>query len=100
MQNTEYVCVSGVKRKNEQWTAQDTEVIQFKTKEEAERLETDPMFRVEYGGADAEKARDKVPSLLDLKVCELRQAQTMSLCFALGFIIFGTVSISSEQPAS
>jgi hypothetical protein len=68
LQNTEYVCVSGVKRKNEQWTAQDTEVIQFKTKEQAEKLETDPMFRVEYGGADVEKARGKAPSLLDLKV--------------------------------
>lgn len=48
-QNTEYVCVSGAKRKVETWDAKDSEGIELKGADEAERLATDPMYRAEHG---------------------------------------------------
>jgi coiled-coil domain-containing protein 130 len=44
----DYKLVSGVKKKNEKWDPESTNVIPLPDDEEKKRMETDPMFRLEH----------------------------------------------------
>ncbi|KAI9321911.1 CWC16 protein, partial [Dichotomocladium elegans] len=71
--NTEYKVVSGAKKKVEDWEPEDTEVIKLKDEETKERLELDPIFRLEHGVKDKAVQEEQAPVLTQLQ--QLQQSQ-------------------------
>ncbi|KAI7898113.1 CWC16 protein [Cokeromyces recurvatus] len=65
--NHEYVIVSGARKKVEEWAPEDTEVIQLQDEDVKERLETDPMYRLEHGVKDKSKIEETKPRLTQLQ---------------------------------
>ncbi|KAK4508852.1 uncharacterized protein ATC70_013475 [Mucor velutinosus] len=65
--NTAYVVVSGARKKMEEWSADDTEVIQLQDKEQKEQLESDPMYRLEHGIKDKKIIQEATPHLTQLQ---------------------------------
>ncbi|MBN3301997.1 putative splicing factor YJU2B [Amia ocellicauda] len=63
----DYVIVSGAQRKEERWDPEDNEQILTTERSEKEKLETDPMFKLDHGGRDQEKHRAALPSLSQLQ---------------------------------
>ncbi|KAM6233245.1 putative splicing factor YJU2B isoform 1-T1 [Porphyrio hochstetteri] len=63
----DYVIVSGARRKEERWDMRDNEQVLPTEREEKEKLETDPMFRLEHGVADQAALRRAVPTLASLQ---------------------------------
>uniref|UniRef100_A0A8C7MF97 Probable splicing factor YJU2B n=1 Tax=Oncorhynchus kisutch TaxID=8019 RepID=A0A8C7MF97_ONCKI len=61
----DYVIVCGAQRKEERWDMADNE--QILTTVEKEKLETDPMYKLDHGGKDKEKLRKALPSLSELQ---------------------------------
>ncbi|KAG1664458.1 hypothetical protein FOA52_006304 [Chlamydomonas sp. UWO 241] len=55
--NSQYSVVEGARQKVEEYTAADSEVIELTTKEERQRLRSDPLYRLEHGEAQKVKAR-------------------------------------------
>ena len=60
---------SGASRKNEKWEHVEGETVAVEGKSEAEKLATDPMYRLEHGAEDKKKAEDAAPQLSKLLVC-------------------------------
>ncbi|KXS17483.1 DUF572-domain-containing protein [Gonapodya prolifera JEL478] len=61
--NAEYVVTAGARRKNEEYTAEDAEVLNLVSAEEREKLATDPMYRLEHQKKDSSKVEDLKPVL-------------------------------------
>ncbi|MGH0190809.1 UNVERIFIED_CONTAM: hypothetical protein FKN15_050997 [Acipenser sinensis] len=59
----DYVIVSGAQRKEERWDMKDNEQILTTEHSEKEKLETDPMFKLEHGSQDRGKLQRSLPSL-------------------------------------
>ncbi len=64
----DYVVVSGASRKNEKWEHVEGETVAVAGKTEAEKLATDPMYRLEHGTEDKKKADDAAPRLAKILV--------------------------------
>lgn len=60
--------VSGASRKNEKWEHVEGETVSVAGKSEAEKLATDPMYRLEHGAEDKKKADDDAPRLAKIMV--------------------------------
>ncbi|KAM6940865.1 putative splicing factor YJU2B isoform 1-T2 [Lycodopsis pacificus] len=63
----DYVIVSGANRKEERWDMADNEQILTTERAEKEKLETDPMFKLDHGGKDKEKLKKALPSLSEIQ---------------------------------
>ncbi|KAM3623833.1 uncharacterized protein V6R79_016088 [Siganus canaliculatus] len=63
----DYVIVSGASRKEERWDMAENEQILTTEREEKEKLETDPMFKLDHGGKDKEKLKKALPSLTEIQ---------------------------------
>lgn len=63
----DYVIVIGARRKEERWDMADNEQILTTERTEKEKLETDPMFKLDHGGKDKEKLRAALPSLSQIQ---------------------------------
>ncbi|RCH84170.1 hypothetical protein CU098_001963, partial [Rhizopus stolonifer] len=71
--NTQYVVVSGARKKVEEWNEEDTEVIKLQDEQVKEKLENDPMYRLEHGIADKKTLENATPHLTQLQ--NLNQSQ-------------------------
>lgn len=69
--NFEYVIISGLKRKEQRWNPDENEQVAPEEKKKHRKLESDPMFKLEHGKQDVEKAKKTMPSLSEL--AELRE---------------------------
>ncbi|KAI9487502.1 MAG: CWC16 protein [Benjaminiella poitrasii] len=65
--NHEYVVVSGARKKVEEWNPEDTEVMQLQDKEEKEKLEADPMYRLEHDIKDKNKIEESKPRITQIQ---------------------------------
>ncbi|XP_054460130.1 probable splicing factor YJU2B [Anoplopoma fimbria] len=63
----DYVIVTGANRKEERWDMADNEQILTTERAEKEKLETDPMFKLDHGGKDKEKLKKALPSLSEIQ---------------------------------
>ncbi|KPP67705.1 coiled-coil domain-containing protein 130-like, partial [Scleropages formosus] len=63
----DYVIVSGASRKEERWDMADNEQILTTESSEKEKLETDPMYKLDHGGKDKEKLHAALPTLSELQ---------------------------------
>lgn len=64
----DYVVVSGASRKNEKWEHSEGETVSVEGKSEAEKLATDPMYRLEHSVGDKRKAEDAAPRIAKIMV--------------------------------
>ncbi|KAI8847213.1 CWC16 protein [Chytridium lagenaria] len=64
--NTEYVIASGAKKREEDFTPEDSETMAFDDAETKDRLQ-DPMYKLEHAQEDARKAKDAVPLISQLQ---------------------------------
>lgn len=55
--------MSGASRKNERWEHTEGETMAVTGKSEAEKLASDPMYRLEHGVEDKKKADDAAPRI-------------------------------------
>ena len=55
--------MSGASRKNEKWEHVEGETVSVEGKTEAEKLATDPMYRLEHGVQDQRKAEKAAPNI-------------------------------------
>eukprot|EP00124_Ichthyophonus_hoferi_P004283 Ihof_evm1s453 gene=Ihof_evmTU1s453 len=65
--NTQYVVVSGARRKNEEWEPADNEGISLEDTEESTKRSQDPMYRLEHGLQDKTKGEEKASGLARLQ---------------------------------
>ncbi|XP_067829041.1 probable splicing factor YJU2B [Heptranchias perlo] len=65
--NCDYVIVSGARRKEERWDMKDNEQILTTEHEEKQKLETDPMYKLEHGVGDQEKLKAAIPTLSNIQ---------------------------------
>lgn len=65
--NATYQVVSGGRKRNENWTAEDNETAPTLSNEELARLKENPLARVEHEVQDQRKAAKRVPQLQALK---------------------------------
>ncbi|XP_031419878.1 coiled-coil domain-containing protein 130 homolog isoform X2 [Clupea harengus] len=65
--NCDYVIVSGAQRKEERWDMAENEQILTTEHSEKQKLETDPMYKLDHGGKDKEKLRAALPSLTEIQ---------------------------------
>ena len=72
----DYVVVSGASRKNEKWEHVEGETVSVEGKSEAEKLATDPMYRLEHGAEDKRKAEEAAPRLARLIVSHMTSHMT------------------------
>ncbi|XP_047434729.1 probable splicing factor YJU2B [Mugil cephalus] len=63
----DYVIVSGASRKEERWDMAENEQILTTEHQEKEKLETDPMYKLDHGGKDKEKLTKALPSLSEIQ---------------------------------
>lgn len=62
-QNLDYVIVSGASRKNERWEEKEGETVSVEGHSEAQKLASDPMYRLEHGVQDKSKADEAAPRI-------------------------------------
>lgn len=55
--------VSGASRKNERWEHTEGETVAVEGKSEAEKLASDPMYRLEHNVEDKKKADEAAPRI-------------------------------------
>ena len=55
--------VSGASRKNERWEHTEGETMAVEGKSEAEKLASDPMYRLEHNVEDKKKADEAAPRI-------------------------------------
>ena len=60
--------VSGASRKNERWEHKEGETVSVEGKSEAEKLASDPMYRLEHGTKDRQKAEEAAPRIAKIIV--------------------------------
>ena len=63
LQNMDYVIVSGASRKNERWEEKEGETVSVEGHSEAQKLASDPMYRLEHGVQDKTKADEAAPRI-------------------------------------
>ncbi|XP_032067958.1 coiled-coil domain-containing protein 130 [Thamnophis elegans] len=63
----DYVIVSGARRKEERWDAEASEQVMATAHEEKQKLETDPMYRLEHGTQDQSKLQRALPTLQNIQ---------------------------------
>ncbi|KAM6972414.1 putative splicing factor YJU2B [Aplochiton taeniatus] len=63
----DYVIVSGAARKEERWDMAENEQILTTERKAKEKLETDPMYKLDHGGKDKEKLKAALPSLSEIQ---------------------------------
>lgn len=67
--NSEYVCMSGVRKKNEEWEpGAETNQVQFNTEEERAKLAEDAFFKLEHDKEDKIKLSTVVPGIAFIQV--------------------------------
>jgi coiled-coil domain-containing protein 130 len=67
-QNSDYVVTSGASRKNERWDNVEGETVSLEGKMEKEKLDNDPMFKLEHSIQDEEIGKDETPRIQLLQV--------------------------------
>lgn len=65
--NCDYVIVSGARRKEERWEPSATETVELTDREDAKKMATDPMFKLEHGVKDEQKSKAVQPTLGQLQ---------------------------------
>jgi coiled-coil domain-containing protein 130 len=65
--NFDYKVVSGASRQNQTPTPDEGEMHSLPGQSEAERLAKDPMYRLEHGVKDEQKAKESVPQIEQLQ---------------------------------
>ena len=55
--------VSGAARKNERWEEREGETVSVEGHSEAQKLASDPMYRLEHGVQDKQKAEEAAPRI-------------------------------------
>ena len=60
--------VSGASRKNEKWEHTEGETVAVEGHSEAEKLASDPMYRLEHNVEDKQKADDAAPRIARIVV--------------------------------
>lgn len=70
-QNTEYVCLRGLRRKVEKWepSPEETGQLHIPTDEEKQKLAEDAFFKVEHDHKDEDKLKKAVPVFQQIQVC-------------------------------
>ncbi|KAL8164516.1 UNVERIFIED_CONTAM: hypothetical protein K2H54_052710 [Gekko kuhli] len=63
----DYVIVSGARRKEERWDVEANEQVVATAHEEKQKLETDPMYRLEHGSKDQGKLQRAIPTLQNIQ---------------------------------
>ena len=67
-QNSEYSVVSGAKRKNEEYSAEEAGIGGTRlTEEESEKLTSNPFFKLEHEARDQRRAKEQLPRLESLQ---------------------------------
>ena len=67
-QNSEYLVVSGAKKKNEEYSAEEAGIEGTRlTEEESEKLESNPFFKLEHEARDQKRAKEQLPRLRSLQ---------------------------------
>lgn len=66
--NAEYVIISGLRKREESFSAADAQVIELQSPEEKEKLEADAFYRLEHGVQDEKKALEAGPALNRIQV--------------------------------
>jgi coiled-coil domain-containing protein 130 len=67
----DYVVVSGASRKNERWQEKEGETVSVEGHSEAQKLASDPMYRLEHGVQDKTKADEAAPRIAKIMVSSL-----------------------------
>ena len=75
----DYVVVSGASRKNEKWEHKDGETVAVEGPSEAQRLASDPMYRLEHSAQDQEKAKERAPRIARIIVSHMTGYQARQL---------------------
>ncbi|XP_065905127.1 probable splicing factor YJU2B isoform X3 [Dysidea avara] len=65
--NCDYTVVRGASRKNEKWEHKEGETVSIAGREEATKLASDAMYRLEHGVGDKRKAEDATPRIEQIK---------------------------------
>jgi coiled-coil domain-containing protein 130 len=65
--NSQYLVIEGARKKVEEWSAKDSETFEFKDEEHAEKLLTNPIFKLEAQVKDQRSAQDELPFLSQLQ---------------------------------
>jgi len=71
--------VSGVRRKNEEYDAEDNETVAIPTDDEKAKLSANPFYKLERDSEDQEKARQTQPRLHQLIELQDSRKDTFSL---------------------
>lgn len=70
-QNSEYLVVSGAKRKNEEYSAEEAGIGGTRlTPEESEKLVSNPFFKLEHETRDERRAKEQLPRLQSLQLAK------------------------------
>eukprot|EP01053_Blabericola_migrator_P013179 Blabericola_migrator_1__13178@NODE_904_length_6135_cov_68_019281_g633_i0_p2_GENE_NODE_904_length_6135_cov_68_019281_g633_i0NODE_904_length_6135_cov_68_019281_g633_i0_p2_ORF_typecomplete_len234_score52_70DUF572/PF04502_13/1_2e52_NODE_904_length_6135_cov_68_019281_g633_i035824283 len=67
-EKAEYICVEGIRKKHEAYSAQDIDGVHFKSPEELKEIDEDPLLRLEMHAADVCKAQTQLTRMERLKV--------------------------------
>ncbi|TPX45395.1 hypothetical protein SeMB42_g01704 [Synchytrium endobioticum] len=73
--NTEYVVVSGARRKQEDWDPEENGTLKLKDDSEAEQLASNPFYKLEHDLQDTKKGEEALPIITQL---QLRSAKAWS----------------------
>ncbi|KAJ3052291.1 hypothetical protein HK097_006577, partial [Rhizophlyctis rosea] len=65
--NTEYVIISGARKREEDYKPEDAGVIALQDEAEAEKLAADPFYKLEHDRGDEQKAEDARPVITQLR---------------------------------
>lgn len=66
--NAEYLVVEGARRKSEEFTTEDAGIEgTWLSKEDSEKLETNPFFKLEHEARDQRRAQEQLPRLQSLQ---------------------------------
>ncbi|TPX31928.1 hypothetical protein SmJEL517_g04838 [Synchytrium microbalum] len=66
--NSEYVVISGAKKKVEDWDPEENGTLNLKDDEEAKRLATNPFYKLEHDLNDVTKAKEALPAITKLQM--------------------------------
>jgi hypothetical protein len=77
------VCISGVRKKDEDYAADDNETIAVPTDEDKAKADSDPFYKLEREAQDKEKARQSQPQLHQLLEFQEARKDTFSLSQSL-----------------
>ncbi|XP_074642683.1 coiled-coil domain-containing protein 130 homolog [Tubulanus polymorphus] len=65
-QNSDYVILSGARRKEQRWDPAENEQIVTDDRSKIKKLATDPMYKLEHGSEDKTKIKNAVPALAQI----------------------------------